>query len=186
MNMTTLQNLQDTIKELNAPSVIDGETYESSFDFVIQEHNNRVYLFDKNENYHIDYLEELNESMYDLSFEFGFKFKAETVDKIHEKLEQAIKKDLGESAYIEWETNVKMLIICDYKKVKTLKQEMIEAIKNDTFYHFIANDYYRFTKDELATIIKEFEYTRYRVEKYGVCVDFREDLIENLEENFEE
>jgi hypothetical protein len=68
---------------------------------------------------------------------------------------------------------------------KTLKQEMIESIENDTFYDFIANNYHRFTKDELATIIKEFEYTRYRVEKFGGCVDFREDLIENLEENFE-
>jgi hypothetical protein len=63
---------------------------------------------------------------------------------------------------------------------------MIESIENDTFYDFIANNYHRFTKDELATIIKEFEYTRYRVEKFGGCIDFREELIENLEENFED
>lgn len=69
-------------------------------------------------------------------------------------------------------------------ETKTLKQEMIESIENDTFYDFISNNYHRFTKDELATIIKEFEYTRYRTEKYG-CIDFREELIENLEERFE-
>lgn len=70
------------------------------------------------------------------------------------------------------------------EKPKTLKEEMIESIENDTFYDFIANNYYRFTKDELATIIKEFEYTRYRVEKYYDCVNFRKDLIENLQEQF--
>jgi hypothetical protein len=72
------------------------------------------------------------------------------------------------------------------QKQKTLKEEMIESIENDTFYDFIANNYHRFTKDELATIIKEFEYSRYRVEKFGGCIDFREELIENLEENFED
>ena len=203
MNMTTLQNLKETIKELNAPSVIDGETYESSFNFIIQEKNNRFYLFDENESYHIDYLEEQNALMYDCSLEFGFKFEAETIDKIHEKLEQAIKKDLGQDAYLEWENNVRMLIVCDYEeepktikisgktkeiklieKPKTLKQEMIEAIEDDTFYGFIANNYHRFTKDELATIIKEFEFARYTT-KYGYG-DFREELIKNLEENFEE
>ena len=69
-------------------------------------------------------------------------------------------------------------------KPKSLKQEMIESIKNDLFYDFIANNYYRFSKIELATIIKEFEFTRYEVEKYGH--DFRPRLIENLEENFDE
>lgn len=80
----------------------------------------------------------------------------------------------------------KMKEIKMVEKCKTLKEEMIESIENDTFYDFIANNYYRFTKDELATIIKEFEYTRYRTEKFSGCVDFREELIENLEENFED
>lgn len=68
-------------------------------------------------------------------------------------------------------------------KPKTLKEEMIESIENDTFYDFIANNYHRFTKDELATIIKEFEYTRYEVEKRGY--NFVPRLIENLEDFFE-
>ena len=70
------------------------------------------------------------------------------------------------------------------EKPKTLKEEMIESIENDTFYDFIANNYHRFTKDELATIIKEFEFTRYEVEKYGHY--FRPRLIENLEERFDD
>lgn len=67
---------------------------------------------------------------------------------------------------------------------KTLKQEMIESIENDTFYDFIANNYHRFTKDELATIIKEFEYTRYEVEKRGY--NFVPRLIENLKDFFKD
>ncbi len=65
---------------------------------------------------------------------------------------------------------------------KTLKEEMREALENDMFYDFISNNYHRFTKDELATIIKEYEFTRYRVEKSGM--DFLDELWENLEENF--
>ena len=77
----------------------------------------------------------------------------------------------------------KMKEIKMVEKPKTLKQEMIESIENDTFYDFIANNYHRFTKDELATIIKEFDYTRYTIETYGYA-DFRKELIENLEETF--
>ena len=78
----------------------------------------------------------------------------------------------------------KMKEIKMVEKPKTLKEEMIEAIENDTFYDFISNNYYRFTKDELATIIKEFEYTRYEVEKRGY--EFVPRLIENLEDFFKD
>ena len=112
--MKKLTHLNETIKELNAPSVIDGETFESQFEFTLIEENDRLYLFDTKENYYIDYLEEQNSLMYDLSWEFGFKFEAETVDKIHEKLEKAIQKDLGKDAYLEWQDSVKMLIVEDF------------------------------------------------------------------------
>lgn len=72
------------------------------------------------------------------------------------------------------------------EKTKSLKQEMLESIEDDTFYGFIANNYHKFSKDELATIIKEFEYTRYTTGKSGDFVSFKEELIKNLEENFEE
>lgn len=66
---------------------------------------------------------------------------------------------------------------------KTLKEEMREALENDTFYDFISNKGYLFSKDELIDIIKEYEYTRYKVEKYG-CMGFLDELIENLEAYF--
>ncbi len=112
--MKKLTSLKAAIKELNAPSIIDGEMFESQFEFVVVEENDRLYLFDAKENYYIDYLEEQNSLMYDLSFEFGFKFEAETIDKIHEKLEKAIQKDLGKGAYLEWQDPVKMLIVEDF------------------------------------------------------------------------
>ncbi len=65
---------------------------------------------------------------------------------------------------------------------KTLKQEMREALEKDMFYDFISRKGYLFSKDELIDIIKEYEYTRYRVEKHNV--DFLDELMENLEENF--
>lgn len=109
--MKKLTSLKAAIKELNAPSIIDGEMFESQFEFVVVEENDRLYLFDTKENYYIDYLEEQNCLMYDLSCEFGFEFEAETVDKIHERLEKAIKSDLGKNAFLEWENPVKMLIV---------------------------------------------------------------------------
>ena len=109
--MKKLTHLNETIKELNAPSVINGETFESEFEFVVVEENDRLYLFDTKENYYIDYLEEQNCLMYDVACEFGFIFEAETIDKIHEQLEQAIKKDLGKDAFLEWQDPVKMLIV---------------------------------------------------------------------------
>lgn len=109
--MKKLTHLNEAIKELNAPSVINGETFESEFEFVVAEENGRLYLFDTKENYYIDYLEEQNCLMYDVAMEFGFEFEAETVDKIHERLEKAIKSDLGKGAFLEWENPVKMLIV---------------------------------------------------------------------------
>ena len=34
-------------------------------------------------------------------------------------------------------------------KEKTLKEELKEALINDTFYDFISNNFYKFTKEEL-------------------------------------
>lgn len=67
---------------------------------------------------------------------------------------------------------------------KTLKEEMIEAIENDLFYGFIFENAHRFSRDQLVTIIQEYEYTRHMTENYG-CMGFRDELVEYLEERFE-
>lgn len=74
-------------------------------------------------------------------------------------------------------------------KPKTLLQQLKESLLNDTFYDFITNKYTLFTKDQLCDIIKEYEYTRYELEKgYILEFEFIDRLIENLEERefFEE
>lgn len=118
--MKNLKNLQKTIEKLNKPTMIefeDGiEMFESEFNFQIEERNGNLVIYDKNENYNIDYLENLNDELTSIldEFEFG-KFEPETVDKIHEELEEAIKKDLGKDAFLEWEDSV-VMIICGGKR----------------------------------------------------------------------
>ena len=73
----------------------------------------------------------------------------------------------------------------ELNKPKTLKQEMIEAIENDMFYGFIFDNAHRFSRDQLVTIIQEYEYTRHMTENYG-CMGFKDELIEYLEERFED
>lgn len=75
-------------------------------------------------------------------------------------------------------------------KEKTLKEELKEALINDTFYDFISNNFYKFTKEELCEIIKEYDFARYQLESnrfYGI-LDFINLVIGGLEENgfFEE
>ena len=114
MKQNELKNLKKVINELNSSSLYeyDGEieVYESQFKFKLEERKEGLVLFDENENYNIDYLEELNCSMYDLSNEFGFEFIPETIDEIHKKLENALKKDLGNEFFLEWQDTVTMLI----------------------------------------------------------------------------
>lgn len=113
--MKNLKNLKKVIERLNAPKEYnyDGEIEicESSFNFKLEERNGELVLFDENENYYIDYLEECNQLMYDCSREFGFEFEPQSIDKIHEELEEAIKKDLGKESYLEWLDPVVMLIV---------------------------------------------------------------------------
>lgn len=105
-----MKNLQKAIEELNAPKEYDGEVFESLFNFEIKEEDGRIIIVDANEHYYIDYLEEQNELMRDCSYEFGFEFKPILEDKIMEQLEQAVKKDFGEDSYIEWYTNIEMIV----------------------------------------------------------------------------
>lgn len=113
--MKNLKNLKKVIEKLNAPKEYnyDGEieVYKSSFNFKLEKREEGLVVFDENENYYIDYLDEINSLMYDCSKEFGFEFKRQTVDEIHEELEEAIKKDLGKESYLEWLNPVVMLIV---------------------------------------------------------------------------
>lgn len=106
-NVENMENLKKVIEELNAPNEIDGVTYESPYDFKIKD--NKIY--DVNECYNIDWLEEQNCLMYDASQEFGFEFEPMSSDTIHDKLLEAVKKDFGEDSYLEWENNVVMVIV---------------------------------------------------------------------------
>lgn len=101
-----MKHLEKIIEELNAPKTYDGETYESEFDFKVDD--DRIY--DANECYHIDYLGDCNSLMYDVCQEFGFPFEPKTIDEIHEKLEKAVKEDFGENTYLDWEDNMTMII----------------------------------------------------------------------------
>ena len=104
-------NLDKAIAELNAPYVWeDGETDPSMFKFCYNVHKNYITIYDENEYYNIDYLEELNSTMYYGAQEFGFKFEPTTEDEVHDKLEKAIKKDLGNDKYLEWEDSVVMSV----------------------------------------------------------------------------
>lgn len=115
MKQKDLKNLKKVIKELNSPTTYEyegeKEVMESQFNFKIERRENNLVLFDSNENYHIDYLEETNSAMYNLSLEFGFKFTPATTDEIHDKLEKALQQDLGSQAYLEWENSVVMVIV---------------------------------------------------------------------------
>ena len=125
--MKKLVNLEKAIKELNAPTVFeDGEEMDSLFDFEyeITKGNNEwnygipmVRVYDTNERYSIDYVEEMNGELYWASKEFGFKYEPIREDNILKKLNAAIKKDLGTDYYFEWENNVVMSVVLQKDEV---------------------------------------------------------------------
>lgn len=114
--LENLKNLNAVIEELNADKVYDfegeKETIESPYHFVtrINEEENCIEVFDENEEYNIDYVENMNCLNYDCSLEFGYKYEPQTEDEIHTKLEEAVKKDFGKDYYLEWYDSVVMQI----------------------------------------------------------------------------
>ena len=105
-----MKALQKVLEELNSPKIIEGEKYDSNFKFITRREDGCLFIYDEYENYHIDYLEELNWLMHDCAEEFGTEFKPILVDKIHEEIKEAIKKDFGESADLDWYDNVTMCV----------------------------------------------------------------------------
>lgn len=109
--MKELKNLKKIVEELNAPTVYeDGFTCESVFDFKIREGEYGWQIYDSNEQYNIDYLEELNANLYDCAMEFGFPYKPAKEDDIYNELLAAVQKDFGKDYYLEWEDSVVMNI----------------------------------------------------------------------------
>lgn len=108
-----MKALQKVLEKLNALYVIDGETFESEFSFKVRENEDLIFIYDENENYTIDYLEEKNALMQEASFEFGFSFKPIEVDEIYEKIDKAIKKDFGKDTVLDWYDHVTLCVRSD-------------------------------------------------------------------------
>ena len=58
-------------------------------------------------------------------------------------------------------------------------KEFLEALKTGNGYDYIANHSYEMTKDELATILKEYIY---QINSMGIC-DGKEDVLDAVYEN---
>lgn len=116
--MKKLANLEKVIAKLNAPTVWeDGEVVDSQFDFTyeckVHEYHNVpiIEIYDRNEAYHAYYLEDLNSELYYAAQEFGFKYEPIREDEIHDELNAAVKEDLGNDHYLEWENNVVLSVV---------------------------------------------------------------------------
>jgi hypothetical protein len=106
-----LTNLQKVINELNAPFELMGNMKESQFNFTIEENDGKIYIYDRNECYYIYYADDMLEMLGDIASEFEHEFDSTNYeDSVSKKLNDAIKKDFGEDAYIEWVDNVVMVI----------------------------------------------------------------------------
>lgn len=68
------------------------------------------------------------------------------------------------------------------------KIEILNAIKEDTLYDFVSNEYYRMDKKDLVDLVKELAYAidvvTYR--RHSINVEIREEFLENLKELWEE
>jgi len=115
-----LKNLEKAIYKLNVPNVpmeIDGEKIKTNFDFVLepQEERGVYHLYDRNEYYWYGYADEVFYFLADSAIEFGFDPPTKMNDPIMEKLEEALRKDVGNAnAYIDWYDNVRMCFTTEW------------------------------------------------------------------------
>jgi hypothetical protein len=107
--MKKLTHLEAAIAKLNKPIVADGETIDDGFNFILRLEDGIYYLFDKTEQYHYDYQEDLDYLMADFAAENDMEFEADGIDHIFEDLEKALKQDYGKDAYLDWYDNVSMM-----------------------------------------------------------------------------
>lgn len=105
-----MKNLTIVLNELNSLFVIDGETFESEFSFKVKEEDDVIFIYDENENYTVNYLEEKNALMEEASFEFGFLCNPIEEDEIYDKIEKAVKGDFGKDIILEWYDHVTLCV----------------------------------------------------------------------------
>lgn len=108
--MKKLRNLEKVVAKLNSSEIIDGEKFESEFDFQIRTGNEHgkeyVEVYDANENYYADYAYDSYIAMRQAAREFGFEAPTTWDDDIRNALNTAIQKDLDNDCYFEWEDYV--------------------------------------------------------------------------------
>ena len=120
-------HLDALLNKLNAPEIIDGEEYDSLFDFTYRIVDDRLEIFDKNEAYHIDYAEDMNWEMASVAEEFGAEFNGYE-DHIYDDIEKVLKQD-GFDEVLEWENNVVMSILLPKKYLKDTEDVFIQDLK---------------------------------------------------------
>lgn len=114
--MKKMSNLKKAIAELNAPIMLEADDefeemiIDSPFKFKIRESDGQIEIYDSNEMYGIYYDEEMYCLMHDAAKEFGFEEPKEVRDTVHEKLLDAVKKDFGEDAFLDWYDSVVMMV----------------------------------------------------------------------------
>lgn len=104
------KELRKVVDELNAPY---DEDIESNFNFSLDFDGDCIRIWDKNETYNINYLDEMNSLMYDAHLEFGLsgEFKLTEEDEIKEKLDNALRKDLNkEDIFFNWEDSLVLIV----------------------------------------------------------------------------
>lgn len=103
--MKRLTNLTKLLAELNKKD----EEGNQMFDFKTKTNGGFLFIYDANENYSVNYEYDMNCMLQEAADEFGFKYEYQE-DKIIKKLNEAVQKDLGQGAYIDWETHLTMVV----------------------------------------------------------------------------
>ena len=105
-----MNNLRTAIAELNSMIELDGHIFDSMYDFTTEEDGEQIIIFDRNDAYHIDSAEDNYYAVCQFCDEHGLE-KPVMHDSVCEKLDEAVKADFGEDAYLDWEDNVRMIVV---------------------------------------------------------------------------
>ena len=132
----------------------------SSFEFVAEENNGNLRIYDRNEHYHSEYLDDLNSMMANAADEFGFNFTAVTEDKVYKKIEDALRKDgiVTDDNPLEWESNVVLSVALPGAQVESLKEAVEESFKehkDDVSGLWINNTVEGFDPQKLVDSVKD-------------------------------
>ena len=109
-------HLEALLTKLNEKSIIDGEEYDSLFDFQYRIDKDMLEIFDANEEYTINYEDDMNYEIQSVAEELGIEPKYHE-DHIFEDIAKALKQD-GFTEILEWENNVVMSILLPKKYLK--------------------------------------------------------------------